>query len=440
MRKARLKKNYKHTLDVEFIEEIKDYRIAEYKYVSVPSKILHNLKYFTNLHLLGEDIEEIKEQIILLTSFVKQDIIVQHTGYQNLNAELLKNIFGDKLYRKLLDLLLIGTQNGPILECDNHFIKGSKSRGYRLAKPYQNCKYEVYEFKTDKLLKYRQNKQKEEFKKCKEDVNLRTHLYKNYTLPTLEEIQKWGEHLEREGFITKKGRRLISEVNIKKQPDQNFTTIEDTKKCFDYLTKTGLLIPHYQGDITGGRITTTYSLLPSWIREMIQGLEVELDIKCSHPNNALEIYGSEIEKGKEITHKAIARWLHTNNNNKEIIDLDVLTKQVKTQNLMFFNCEVWQMKTLDVYKYYEHFYPNMLKNIIKEKYNNGYKAVTKKVFEMESNIMHECMQYFYENEIDVVYVYDCFYTSYKNREIVQAKMEEVTKKYNKNLYIQAKMF
>jgi hypothetical protein len=124
-----------------------------------PTKLIY--LYENELNLILEECDSISvidgEMVcsILSMALKKEDIIIDSKLLYEKYSNVVKSLnLTDEEWRqqydvkKIINLLLKGTKNGAIIECDNHFIVGKKSRGYRLTENYRNKGIQKYEFKT----------------------------------------------------------------------------------------------------------------------------------------------------------------------------------------------------------------------------------------------------------------------------------------------------
>jgi len=241
------------------------------------------------------------------------------------------------------------------------------------------------------------------------------NVYKSIELPTLAEIKNEGDKLVNEGYVTKKGKRL-AKLNKRKRQNiigyKNLSFLEDNISRYNYLTQNGLITPSISSK-AGGRVTDSFNLMPSYIRNLVKidGEEiVEIDFKALHPNLAMKIYGG---KSKFITHQNITDFL-----NEDI-------KKVKIEHLSFFNKHPRDMKKSVLYQYYIENEKEMMENILKDKKANGYKITSKRLFELEVQIMTQIISKLNEKGIYVLYVYDALLCKKSQTDIVLETMNRV---------------
>lgn len=322
--------------------------------------------------------------------------------FKTLHSQLLIDIFG-KNYRRIVDLLLVGTEKGSIIEIKQNndgeeiYKEGEYSKQYSLCEAFYEKGTNIYKL-TDKQMINQRGKQLWKMHSEATDNPIAKNLIKLYPyldVPFKKDIMDMGKYLVEQGY-TKKGKKLkMLGKNTKKtyKDAEKYSFVEENYKKYDDLClKLGYMIPIISE--FGGRVTDSFNLIPSWIRSMItvDGEQmVEVDFKCLHPNIASTLFGGS---KRNVQHSIVAEALN--------IDLNI----VKTQHLSFFNEEVWQMKQSPLYAYYEVYEPTMLKNIINMKFKDGYTSVTRLLFEKETEIMTKVIQTLNAEGIYVLYIYD----------------------------------
>lgn len=219
------------------------------------------------------------------------------------------------------------------------------------------------------------------------------------------------------GYKSKKGKQLtfLHKHGIdfySNASDRTF--VEDGIEAFNYLTFGGLLLPTVTSDYAGGRIVDSFVLMPSYIRNMCKLDDepiIEVDYSCLHPNIAIALYGG---KRSFITHQMIAEKL--------TIPISI----VKTEHLSFFNKHPKEMKTSPLYHYYFQTEPQMIKNLIREKYSSArrHKLTSQKLFEKEVAIMTDVIKKLSLEGIFVGYVYDALFCTPNNAKRVKQVMDE----------------
>jgi hypothetical protein len=415
------KKKVSETIDIEELQD--DFNkinfhhfptIKSSEFIYIPNKIekvIYNFVSVKDLKEIDSDIEVAKEYIFLFLSR-----IVYSNYYRNLSIKYISNILFNESktstnnkVRLIINLLKKGTKNGPIIDVDESYIENVKARGYKLSSTYLNKGYKKYYFRTDKV---KNQYRKYYYHKLSEAIenpiakNL-LNVYGLITLPTIEEIIIEGKKLVKTSYLTKKGKILkFRNKKSKEYDDPKYSYIEDSIEVFKYLTEDGYLLPTICG------IDASFSLMPSWIRNLckINGKQiVECDYTALHPNIAVMLFDGTNEY---IKHENVAN------------DLKITKNEVKIAHLSFFNQQVWQMKTNLVYPWYEKNEPEMLERIIKDKYIDGYKNITKKLFKIETNIMQSVIEKLNKKNIYVGYIYDALFCSPKVLNEVKKTMNE----------------
>lgn len=347
-------------------------------------------------------------------------------GWKALHSDILIDEFpfAFNTYKKIVEALKYPSKKGPILECDSKYLAGHKCYYYRLGTWYQNRGIVPYQLLTKegkdlhKRNSYKAIGRSLENPICKNLLNFYPHI----ELPTLEEVGAEGRRLVKAKFITKKG-KLLSTYNKHsrdyfKDADQR-SFIEDSIELFEYLTSNGLLIPQESGEKSGGRVVDSFTLMPSWIRNMckINGQRIcEIDYSALHPNIAMTLYGGKIEF---ITHSDIA----------EASGLPL--SDVKQEHLSFFNKTWTQMMQSPLYEFYWTKEREMMENLCEEKNEKNtkrsdvHKTTSKKLFKKEVEIMTEVIIELNKEQIYVGYVYDALFCQPDQKQRVQEVMNEV---------------
>jgi hypothetical protein len=393
----------------------------------IPNKVKFTIERYCPQSLLKEihkDKEVAVELCLILISNLSNAFYQSESGWKRLKAELLRDQVSsskDSTYLKIIELLLKGSKNGAIIERSSNFTIGQESYRYRLTDLYRNKGVTKYEFKTNHAINL---VRKNYFKQLSQAIDnpIANNLIKMYSfidLPSISDIKKQGKKLIKENYITKKGKKLTllnkhSKSYWKDADDRSF--VEDNIELFERLTQNGFLIPMVGDSKSGGRVTDSFTLMPSWIRNMckINGKEItEADYSALHPNIAMNIYKGNSEY---ITHEKIAE------------DLGKDIKEVKIEHLSFFNKTWNQMTKSFLFDYYCKNEPTLMENIYKDKDMFGHKITSKKMFKIEVDIMTSVIKRLNSEGIYVGYVYDALFCSPKDKKIVNEVMnEEVVK-------------
>lgn len=397
--------------------------------IKTPTKIEVALRRHTPRNLLYKihtDIDVSVELCLLYTSnftstYFEMIADDDKDGSRALKSEYLREYFSTSplTYKYIREALEYPLETGSILLCDHKFKKGAKSFHYRLGDAYLGKGITTYQLKSSVAQELLNNNNKRLFKNAMENpiCNNLVHFYHDITLPTVAEIMQRGKELVKMKYITKKGKRLVfrnKHANSYFKNPQELSFVEDDIKLYQYLTKNGLRIPIAGNDISGGRVVDSFTLMPSWIREMIKigGCSyTEADYVCLHPNIACALYGG----GQTfITHLDLAKTCG--------IDKDI----VKEQHLSFFNKKVWQMKQSPLYNSYMTHEPGMMQKIITEKLESPMKhnITSMRMFKKEVEIMTDVIQKLNQEGIYLGYVYDALFCQPKYANRIKEVMNE----------------
>lgn len=401
--------------------------------IKIPSKVEYVIKKYVSRKLLKDIHKDVEVAIELCLLFCTQlnstyfDIKngSQPSGWKSLRAEYLRDFLSlsPLTYKKVITALEEPLKKGAILECDHVSIIGEKNHFYRLTPPYLGKGIVSYDLKTKEakaLLNKHYYRVLGEAKKNPICENL-IQFYQDITLPNMDQIKKEAERLIALGYVTKKNKRLAKlnkhgRAYYKNHKELSF--VEDAIEIFEYLTDNGLLIPTVGGEASGGRVVDSFTLMPSWIRNLVLvngKTPVESDYSCLHPNITITLYDGSTSY---LTHSDLG------------LELNIDVKTVKKEHLSFFNKEVWQMKQSPLYPYYQHNEPRMLQNVIAEKYNTQYKhkITSRRLFAKEVEVMTAVIQQLNKEGIFVGYVYDAlfFHPDYAKRvkEVMDAVIQQ----------------
>ncbi len=367
------------------------------------------------------------EKCLLFISFLTSTFFTEDK-WKSLHSSILQEIFrineNNNVYLYIIDTLK--TEN--IIEQDDSYCPGYYSKKFKLVDEYLFAGITEYILKTENVQKIHMKGFYKQLAKASENIICRNlfNVYPNIVIPTIDEIKEEAKKLVKEGYKTKKGKILT----FRNKHSDNYWSdidnrvfVEDHIVIFNYLTKNGFILPIVGDDKSGHRIVDSFTLMPSYIRAMckINGNSIqELDLTALHPNIANKIYSGS---GKHISHQDIAKKLN----------MDV--KKIKIGNLSFFNKEIKDMKRSPLFDYYIKEEPEMMKNIIEDKINNGYKSTTYKLFKEEVLLMTEIIKELNSIGIYVLYVYDALYCDEKHYNIVKEIMNKITLKNKINTYV-----
>jgi hypothetical protein len=338
----------------------------------------------------------------------------------------------DRTYIKVRDVLETKIPLGTIIECDYESEIHKKCFSYRLGSAFIGKGLKNYELKTEIGRELASRNHNRKLRTANEDVICRhlMQLYPHITLPTIEEIKSHARKLIKQGYHTKKGRRLCF-LNKKKRKyddsEDKLAYVEDAIEIFLYLTEHGFKVPTIGNEYSGGRIVDSFTLMPSFIRQMIKidGEPIaECDYSALHPNIAMTLFnGSE----KYITHQKVADHLG--------IDVAI----IKTEHLSFFNKHPKQMKSSVLYGYYMEKEPALMKRLIDRKYTaeRRYKITSQEMMNLEVALMTAVIERLDAEGILVGYVYDALFCKQSDAERVKIVMDEEAA--NMRIYTVAKV-
>ena len=401
------------------------------KVIKIPTKVVRVLDQYIPQSYFDEIIEYIPEKwlaedkkenrataielcLFALTNLNNTFFTAENTeddyykdGWKNLLLARLNEQFDNipKLRIAIFSALMYVGKKGAIVECDKKWMKNAHGMGWRLGDNYFGKGIISYTLKTEynKYLFFKKRTQL--IKEAESNVITRNllYVYPKTILPTVEQIKERAKQLIKEGFTTKKGKRLtfLNKHSRSRFSDiKTLSFVEDSIDIFEYLTEDALLIPSIGDHKSGGRVYDKFSLMPSWIREMVKidGVSIdECDYSCLHPNLAIKLYGG---KSKYLTHMQVAI-----ENNIEISD-------VKKEHLSFFNKTWEQMSYSKLFNYYNNKETNMMENIFLTKKHNElkeedkHKITSMDLFKEEVEIMTEVIGILNKEGIYVIYIFD----------------------------------
>lgn len=402
--------------------------------IKVPSKVEYALRRYTPKKLLKEihpNIDVSVELCLLFTTQITSTYFEMEDGdtsqgWKALKAQYLRELLGISplAYCKVAKALEVKLDRGAILECDHDAEVGVKSFHYRLGEAYIKKGIVSYQLKTPQAIRLLNKHYARTYSNCLRNpicANL-IHFYRNITLPTIDEIWTEAKKLVKEKHITKKGKKLVFLNKHSKSYFKNpqlYSFVEDNMKLFEELTQDGLRIPLKGSEKSGGRVVDSFTLMSSWIRDMVKigGRRIrECDYSCLHPNLAIAIYDG---KQQGLQHADLAQKL----------GIDACT--IKLEHLSFFNKAVWQMKKSPLYKYYQENEPEMMKSIINEKFQSPYKhkATSRKLFKKEVEIMEDVIVQLNAEGIYVGYIYDALFFDPIHGDRVKEVMDDIILKH-----------
>lgn len=395
-------------------------------YISIPSKVESAVKYIseTRLKAIHQDLEVARELCLIFISLLTStyfEILEGSDGWKPLHSSHLRDLFkGVADYRKIREALEAPLRKSVLIECDHHAIINEKCFFYRLGDAYVKKGIVSYQLQTEIAKKTFAEYQLLQLALSNQNIICKNlfEFYKHIELPTIEMVNQEAKRLVDNKYKSKKGKLLRfrnkHSYSYFKEPEK-LAFVEDHVKLYEYLTDKGLLRPQATEENNGFRVVDSFTLMPSWIRKMVnfKGKQlVEIDYSCLHPNAAMSLYGGKMEF---ITHAQVG----------EEIGLDI--SEVKLEHLSFFNKELWQMKESPLWDYYATKEPEMLKAIVDEKQSNKIKhrITSMRLLSKEVEIMTAVIEKLNNEGIYVGYVYDALLSATEDAVRVKEVMDSV---------------
>ena len=391
----------------------------------IPNKVESVLRKEQNikkeLKKINEDEEVAIELCLMFISNLSNAHFLSNNekGWKSLWSPLLKEQLGRHkngkfIYRLVIDFL----SNEKLFKRGKIIHVGSYSQGsstkYRMDDRFFRKGITTYELKTDKLLSKRRKSYYEALSVAQENVigSYMLKLYGMVELPTEKQIIARAKAIIKAKKKVGKGKLLkFKRRNSRSTIDTSeFSIVEECIDIFKQLTKKGYMIPA-SSELAGGRVCDSFSLMPSWIRDMCKinkNKIVDCDYTCLHPNIAMKIYGGKINF---ITHQMVAG------------ELDLPKQEVKIEHLSFFNKTWKQMERSVLFPYYEKNCPHMLNNIfnrknedndITKRVEDGHKNACLDLFGGEVELLTEVIKKLSKEDIYGFYVYDAIKPSAKD--------------------------
>lgn len=401
--------------------------------IAIPKRVKRNLERLPKsvLNKIDSDKSVAIEKCLDFVSNLTGTIFYEkeEDKWKNLHSTYLDQKYkkgndNTRIYKRVIEALTYSTDSTqPIIKVKKNeygvesYMTNEYCKSYRLNETFCVNKIDYYILKNND---FKQKVRKNQLEKLTKAINNKIgnnllNVYKSIELPSLDEIKKEGEKLVNNGYVTKKGKRLVKLNKRKKEKIidyKNLSFLEDNISRFKYLTQNGLITPSISSK-AGGRVTDSFNLMPSYIRNLVKidgEIIVELDFKALHPNLAIKIYGG---KTKYITHQNIANFL-----NEDI-------KKVKIEHLSFFNKHPNDMKKSVLYQYYKENESEMLENILNDKLTNRYKITSMRLFDLEVQIMTQIISELNKKGIYVLYVYDALLCKKSQTDVVLETMNRV---------------
>lgn len=341
--------------------------------------------------------------------------------WKRLNAGILRRYFTSdpQTYLHIITALKHPLKTGSMIECDDSYVTGRRSKRYRLGDSYLKTGLKEYELMTDQAKKIYRNQQLRKMAVANENsicANL-IEFYKSISLPTNAEIIAEAEKIIA-GKTPLKNGKMLKSLNKHSRDyyknTKNISFVEDSLLRYNSLIRGGLMVPTVGSSESGGRVYDSFTLMPNWIRSLVKvngHRMVEVDYRCLHPNISMALYGGT---KKYINHQQIAN------------DAGLPIEKVKKAHLSFFNQHTKVISHTPLYGYYSANEPTVMANLIKEKKVNGYKYTSYRLLTMEVKIITSVIERLNAEGIFVGYIYDALFTEPQNEARVLELMNEIS--------------
>ncbi len=359
--------------------------------------------------------------------------------WKKLNAQLLQKNFGSK-YKKIIEVLQYEFESGPIIQVNDQYTPGVKSKRFCFNDKYIDKGIVNYQLTKKSAITCLNNIAFNSLTSYYDNSIVRNLLkvYPKITLPTEEQIKEEAKRIIKSGGKLKNGKRLYflnnkSREFYKNTPRydyKNLCFVEDSIEKFNYFTQNGYRIPTVSNSSAGNRVYDSFNLMPSFIRNLIlidKQKTQEVDIVCLHPNLINTIYDGT---DSFLTHQKIVD--HIVSVNPEMINDTSLLSYIKKEHLSFFNMKIWQMKKSILWDYYFTNQKEMLDRIIADKRSSEFKhkITSMKLFDLEVRIMNSIIEKLNLQNIYCIYVFDALLTTEANVDIVRQVINETLQQYD----------
>ena len=399
------------------------------KTIRIPNKVAAKLNYITQKELksINKDTEFAKELMLIVLSNFSTTWAVstvhndprKKQGYKRLDSRLLeKQVDPTKkgVYKKILTVLI----NNEVIEKGNNYLVSSKCTEYRLTDRYFGHGIQTHNLQTSDALRLNMKHLSKQLLLATSTIIGRNSLklYSLVDLPTTAEVKGYLKQAVKENYHNKKGKKLVSKgKNPNRYNSEEYIFTEDYLRLYNDLTES-FLMPIVTDKKAGHRVIDSFNMMPSIIRQhlTIDGKKiVENDYSALHPNLANNIYRGTVE---EVTHEKVAKYL------------GISRQEAKIEHLSFFNKRWEDLYISPLFNYYAAKEPEMMENICKDKERNGYKATSMKMFDMETQLMSAAIEKLNSENIDVIYVFDCLYSTEDTAARVKQVMNETAIQFN----------
>lgn len=421
-------------------------------YFTIPKNL--NLKEICENTDRADLIKDIPRMEYIISKIVhkkfEDDRYKNDEDYIRLKFDYLGKVINQKKVKILIDFLI----KTGIIECDNHYIKGGKSKGYNLTKKYRDNGYRRILVSNKFILK--------NLKKLK--LINEQNIESDYILSkTKEQMQKVCIHPVAKEYVKK----LIGKPHPK--ADRNFTK----KDTYRYLSKIRAFNNHewyLKRDVNTGRVFNNITNMPKVVREFMQVNGeplIEIDISNAQPLMLLKLiddyfnyaehlkedfkidnYLNQIDNVKDnITFEEFIKLKYGDNvkaykkivqdgtfyqylidTYNEMFDEKISKKNLKISfyTLILFSDskDSWKSKLLLIFK---KMFPDIWTIICKIKEINGYKYVSKQLQTLEAKLMIENIYKSLlkeHSDIFLLPIHDAIITQKKHSAVVINKIKE----------------
>ena len=402
--------------------------------IAIASKLESKLEYITKKELLtiDSDIDVAKELIlIILSNFSNTSTLANNSndtrviqGFKKLYSPILKaQVRTGKTktspYIKILNLLI---KYNVIQKGKNYSTTSKTSNEYKLNQVFFNKGIVGYKLKTDVAKRLSNKDRVSNLNRCISTVLGRNALsnLERIEMPSVEDVKIHLQNKVKEGYINKKGKRLISEgKNPARYKDRkDIVILENYLRDYKYL-KEHFNIPIVTGDNAGQRVITKWNLMPSIIRELVKvdgELLTECDYGSLHPNIANRVYRGDNKVN--INHDTVSEFLN------------ITRKESKILHLSFLNLRVDDMKRSPLYNYYKANHLDLLIKVEDDKLRHKtHKITSEKMFTIETQMMSLAVSRLQDEGITAIYIFDCVACKESDKEIVTNIMNQVAKEF-----------
>jgi hypothetical protein len=392
------------------------------------SKVESKVNWFSekDLKTVSKDLDEAKDLIlIILSNFTNTWAVSQShnnvrksEGYKRLDSQILMGQVCSRKsakYKVILNLL----EKYAIIEKTANYFVGEKCNEYGLTESYFGRGTAMYTLKTNVAQELNSKFLNAQIRKATSTVLGRNSIkmYSKIQLPTIDEVTEILKKAVKAKYINKKGKRIVNRgKNPNRYSPKDFVFAEDYLKMFKDLT-IQYMVPIVTGENAGARVIDSLNMMPSLIRQHItlDGEKlVENDYSALHPNIAMTVYRGS---GKQITHEGVAEYL------------GLSRKEAKIEHLSFFNKRWENLYHSPLFAYYTKNESDMMQNMYTDKARRGYKVTSRRMFDVETQMMSLAVDRLDKEGIDVIYIFDCLFSKESDSTRVGEVMNKVAEEF-----------